>query len=256
MNKVCILSHARCRTSFLIRSFGNAYDLKNKTESYSQVKKLSFKEQIILSKVKDKEVASHDLYEKKLKKFTDELFQQNKWVIKVWPRWFNSSEFCYNVNRNVKNLEACFRFSEYDQIILSKRNPVDSVCSLDLGVKYGYNSSGSVQSNYSTKLKYSKFIDNSIHLHDWHKSFIIEICMIDTIKDYLDTKKINYDYVEFDEIPNFVAKLPHSDNTNYQIPIDTKIDYTQAIPNYDEITYTIQDYIKSIKPILNSINFE
>lgn len=255
MNKVCILSHARCRSSVLIANFSNAYNLENKMESYHDIKKPSMKEQIKISRATDKEIAKQDLYLYKLKNFTDELFKQNKWIIKVWPRYFNSSEFCFNITKYVPNLETYFRLNEYDHIVLSKRDPVDALCSLHLATKYGYNSVDIFQADYSTKLKYTKVKDHRIELNEWYKSFLLEICLIDNIREYLDRKNIRYTYTDFDEIPIYLQTLPKYDSIKYPIPIDTKIDYSNAVPNYDQISNAVHKYIETNKHLLNSITF-
>lgn len=255
--KICVLSHARCRSSVLVSSLSNYYNIENKQEIYDDLKKLSYKERQQIQKSTDKNKETLKIYTNNIVKFTDNLFKNESFVIKVWPRFFNSTEFCFNTESFVESLEDCFRFRSYDKIILSHRDPLDAVCSLTLAVKYGYNSVEEKVSKYITKLKYSNINFNNVDLHPWNQSFLCEIFLIQNIKNYLIKNSIPFTFLDFKEIPSYLEEnYPDSNIPRVShVPFDTKIDYSKAVPNYHQLRDEIENYKHMIVPKLNNIVF-
>lgn len=255
--KICVLSHARCRSSILVTSLANAYNIHNRQEEYDDLKKFSYKERQLVAKSADKKNTTLNIYINKLQNFTDKLFSENdNFVIKVWPRFFNATEFCYNTDSFIKNLEQTFRFSQYDKIILSNRDPLDAVCSLSLGIKYGYNYNDENTAVLGTKRRYANVQQNKVELHDWNKSFIVETLLINNIRSYFDKNKISYDFVPFGDIPSYVTTLPKNELPPvWHLPIDTKIDYSKAVVNYDALKEEVEEYKEIVLPRLNNIIF-
>lgn len=252
-----MLSHARCRSSILVNSFANAYNLTNKQEEYEFIKNFSYKERQAVSKSQDRQAKTLEIYTDKICKFTDQLFSENKdFVIKIWPRMLNASPFCYNVESFVSDLEHCFRFSQYDNIILSQRDPVNAICSLSLAMVYGFNFLDKDRADYATKVKYKNVDIHKVELNDKNKSFLAEILVIDKIKQYFDKKQIRYTYVSFDDIPSYLETLPIPQTPiTWHPPIDTQIDYSKAVCNYGELAMEVEDYKQSILSGLNSFTF-
>lgn len=255
--KICVLSHARCRSSLLVRTLSNAYTLENFQEEYETVKQFTYKERQIISKSENKKIQTLEVYTNRLENFTEKLFSTNNdFVIKIWPRFFNANQFCYNTEFLVKNLQKGFNFQNYDKIILSDRNLLDAVCSLSLAIKYGYNYTDKNLAEYYTKRRYENFHFNQVSLHSWNKSFIVEILLLQRIREYFDKNNIPYTYVKFDDIPDYVCTLPKSQTSNYwHMTIDTKIDYSKAVVNYESLQLEVEKYKQEMLPILNSIAF-
>lgn len=255
--KICVLSHARCRSSILVTSLANAYNIPNLQEDYGDVKKFSYKERQLISKSSDKERETLNIYTNKLQTFTDKLFSENdNFVIKVWPRFFNATEFCYNTNSFVKNLEKTFRFSQYDKIILSNRDALDAVCSLSLAIKYGYNYNDEKLANYGKTQRYKNIQHNKVDLHEWNKSFIVEILLLDQVRQYLDKTNIPYDFVPFSKIPDYISTFPQPQAApKWYLPIDTQIDYSQAVVNYCDVKQEIEKYKQTLAKVINNITF-
>lgn len=255
--KICVLSHARCRSSILVTSLANSYNLVNLQEDYDEAKKFSYKERQQISKSLDKKNETLNIYSDRLEKFTNKFFSENNdFVIKIWPRFFNATEFCYNIDSFIKNLEKTFNFSQYDKIILSNRDPLDAICSLSLAIKYGYNYNDKNLAILGTKRRYENIEHNKVELHSWNKSFLAEILLIDNIRHYFDRKNISYDFVPFTDVPSYVNNLPEPTTPKkWYLPIDTNIDYSKAVINYYEFKKELEDYTRSLIPVLNKIEF-
>lgn len=255
--KVCILSHARCRSTVLSGAFANVFDLHHKQEQYSELKNFSYKERLQIRRSHNKSELTLSIYKDKIMKFTDELFTNDNFVIKVWPRFFNSSKFCFDTEYFIPNLNKFFKFSQYDKIIVSSRNPVDAVCSLSLGVKYGYNHPDKKIADHITKKKYNNYDNNTVVLHPYNKSFLAEIFLIENIKNFLKVNHIPFTFVEFTEIPKYLNdNLPNYEvYKSFPIPLESKIDYKNAVPNYDDLYKEIEEYRETIVPELNKVVF-
>lgn len=252
--KICNIGHARSRSSLINRWLANYFSLQNLDEEYKFIKQSVYSNNTnnINESLKQK-------YQKKIKNKTESIFLNQKFIIKIWPRFLNFSLYCQNYNCYLSDIILNFNLSGYDKIIVTKRNPVSSVCSLWLAKKYGYNYLN-LELERPT-IDYYLNRKNNIHtLPNFYndkeiRSFIVEILLIDKISKYLDCNNIKYDYLDYEEIPAYLQQY-NLDNCEqlYELPIPSNINYSSTIKNFKDVEETIQKIIEEESKKIN--NFE
>lgn len=256
--KIINIGHARSRTSLLTTYIVNYYNVRDLDESYRYVKQYDYRELSLIKKSENKDDLRLEFYKKKLKKYKDTIFNGESFVIKVFPRVFNATELVQNVNSTVVNLEEYFSLSKYDKIFLTYRNNfVDTLCSLYLGQKYIYNTYDFKKNEYFKNKKLDRKYLHIVEFDPLHQSFICEMLLMNRIKAYLDKVNLPYVYLEYSEVPDYVHHnmICEDKNLIQPIPFDAKINYRDAILNYDELEERVGKYIEDISEAINSIEF-
>lgn len=242
--KICNLGHARSRTTFLIRTLANYYSLKDLGETYGSRKKQG---------------QSSDTYKSKIKSFTNLLFTNDNFIIKVWPRYFCSAPLVDSFENLILELDFYFKFSQYDKIIITERDPVESLCSLRIGEKFNYNYYTEDQVTHYRNVRYENKENNIIDVNNkYNKDFLMEIFLMPHIANYLTEKQIPFERLSFDEIPNYCNNYIDSKNLfsiKKPVPLDSGTDYKLCINNYDEVVDFVHKYKLEVEDQLSQIRF-
>lgn len=238
--KICNIGHARSRTTYLTQHLSKYYKINNFNEVYSNCKTTD----------------SLQTLRKNIKLFTQNIFDKNNFIIKVWPRYFSVGDST-NVTF-ISDLNDCFKFSDYDKIIITFREPVDSLCSLSTAELFGYNFNEENKLKESLKNRYTKKITVNLE-NSSNKLFLIEIFLIPYIVKYLNKMQISYTMLEYNSIPQYLQSFELQDDLNFisknSIPtvLDSKTSYKLCINNYNEVQDFVYKYKEEIQPFLDSI---
>lgn len=258
--KICNLGHARSRTSLLTTHLVNYYGCEDIDESYSLIRKKTYVNYFTNDGL-SMEQKYFQVYKNNVINYTNSIFEKESFIVKLWPRWMNSSEFSQNFETLILDLDTTFRLHDYDKIIITTRNPVDALCSLWLATRNGYNFNvDDVRAEYFIKRKAnSNSIMPNIFTNRWHLSFLTEIFLMDKICEYLDSKNIRYTYLSYDNVPSYLEnkyKLTPNHPNLQPMTIDFKVNYTTAVKNYEEVKEQVYKFQTEILPRINSITFK
>lgn len=257
--KICNLGHARSRTSLLTTQLVNYYGCEDIDESYTYVRKKTYVNYFTKDGLSI-EQKYLQVYKNNIINYTNSIFENESFIVKLWPRWMNSSEFCQNFDTLILDLDDTFRLRDYDKIMVTKRNPVDALCSLWLATRNGYNFTiGDDRADYFTKRKSNgNNVMPDINTNKWHLSFLTEIFLIDKICEYLDSKNIRYVYLSYEDVPSYLNneyKLTPSHPNLQLMTIDSKINYATAVKNYEQVREQVHKFQIEIMPRINNISF-
>lgn len=232
--KIGLISRGRTRSSIVQESLSRKHRLFNNFEIYLQAQKVI--------KLNEK---SDDLnnFQKKLKNITDTIFLKQNFICKLWPSMLisrphmfeNTQPFDDIKDKIIFNISEYFRISDYDELYYLNRDLHHSTISWIYRCKRNklMNSVKYLQSNTSDSPLVITIDDNDLSIA---RFYILEYCLQEKIKDFLDEQKIPYtDITEtYDQyIDNKIHHITPSNN-----------DYSKLITNCDMLPKFIDDWYK------------
>lgn len=254
--RICNLGHARSRSSLLIFHLQNYYNnLTNYNETYAQLKKKSYGKYSADQNLslKDTQFAN---YSEKIFDFTNQIFSNsNNFIIKLWPRYMNCTNFVQEFDCFILNLNDCFKLNEYDKIYVTVREPVDTLCSYKLGQLYKFHYTDLQEFTYYNQKKKSNYENNIVLDNLENRSLITEIFLIDKICEYMDKKNIKYKLINYNDAPQYLERNYPIIGNDYKhfMPMDNQLRYSEIIKNYAEVQDWVKNFRKDIMPKINNL---
>lgn len=244
--KVLLLSMARSRSSVIVNSYSQKYQIPNLFEDYEPVSPNNVSKMVFMKKPE----ILWDKFQTLTKNKTDTIFSNNQstgFVIKLFPiNIVNDFQFNplfnkipnWNITQDsILDLEESFRISEYDKILISYRhNMTDQICSW----WHAYNKSFFLTNNKNVAKAFTpkgKIVVSTFDSHYTIKSAIIHKKLLEYIPTYLNKKNLPYTLLEYNEVPTYLQE--NFSDIEFST-IDTKYDYKNLIENYNEINETVQ----------------
>jgi hypothetical protein len=243
--KVILLSTARSRSSVIVNSYSQKYQITNLFEEYKDVCPENVSKLVFFHRQSD----LLNKFKKLTKEKTDKIFHDNPngFVIKLFPvnilnDFQYNPEFAKNSNWHITedsllDLEEYFQISKYDKIIITyRKNTCDQICSW----WHAYNKKIFLTNNeqdVSALTPKGKIeIDTPYPLYTL-KSTIVYKKYLEYISTYLDKKNLKYTLLEYHDVPKYLE-----DNfSNITLStVDTKYDYKNQIENYNSLNETIE----------------
>jgi len=251
--KICVIGRARTRSSIFCESVAAHFGLKNYNETYASASQPLFNPFFFqrLSKL-EKDEYNWDRYKKLILKTTEEMFDKNHFVTKLWPKWFvQNSQGKKVISENLQefnvitNLQEYFKILNYDKIYWIDRNITDSLCSLS----FVY----TVRTFHSTISILNKpiVIDTNSR---WVQHYLFDVLISKKFKNFLDENKINYSFLTYDEVPDYCIKN-YAGVDNFQFK-DGHRDYKTLISNYEEVQYQVSNFLENRYYLVKDIKFD
>lgn len=249
--KILVLCTPRTRSTVLLDTLSKHYKLENKGET------LHFSIGKVQNTVKNPNLneAYYNHFLTIFKKDVEINFQQNNFIAKLFPNMLVYSDHLlddpniYNVQM-ITNLKYYLNIHKYNKIFYLNRNITDTICSwyfADLTNYFNFKSFETLQEQLSKTTKFS------IELNSDLKFFIYECSLLYQIKKYLINNKIEFTYLDFQDIPNFLStNYPNVEPTT----IDSKIDYSQLVLNYKELDEKCQKFYNQCIEATDKIIFK
>lgn len=246
----CIIGMKRTRSSVLAESISKFYDSDNYFAMWDSITP-SLKDHVFFNKFPayEKKQAKLDWFKKGIKEATLKVFNTPNSVIKLFPRFMIYHDIQYvqdhkksKLPKNLDELiiiteiEEYFQLSKFNKIIYLERNITDAVASYCYAIyldKFQFYTVKEVR-QYNKTCKPITIDLNS----PWIDFCIFEYMLKNQIKKYLDSIKLNYTLLNYDEIPHHCDLYYSGSNNRLQ---DSQFDYSKIIINYANL----QDYINS-----------
>lgn len=261
----CVIGMKRTRSSVLTCSISNHFDSDNFFGTYDGLTP-KLKDQTYfnrLPKIEQGQAKLQFLKDETIK-LTDEVLASPNAVIKLFPRYM-----MYHLTPSVKNhancvlpkdyndiimitdVEECYKLSKFKKLYLLKRNVTDAICSYGYGVYLNmFQFKDDTELNYFTKIANPTTISLD---SQWLDFCIFESILLDHLQSYLDTSKLSYHLLDYDEIPDYCDQT-YSKDKHYKY---SNFDYKRLILNYNDIEEYISDYIEKNKDwVKNNIFFK
>lgn len=232
--KILIVCRPRTRSTLLINSLSDFYNLNNKDENYKFCHgKLSH------ALIDD---TRFSLFENCIKSTTQNNFYEDNFVIKLFPRFLilNTMEIDsleeYNL-KIIEDLSYYISFNKYNQVYFLNRDLVDSVCSWAYGNYIN-------TFNFYDNITHKNIFDQNLKLHidinhnSILKFYILETAILNCWKTFLNNN-IQHISLDYNDIPTYIS-------TNFQNivskSIDNKFNYKELIVNYNNLEKDIFRY--------------
>jgi len=251
-HRIAVFSTPRTKSSFVCESVCEHYGAVNHSELWTGV--ISAVQRIPLPN-------TWDNWRSKVKYMNNRLFTEYvTFGYKVWaPAFIHKFQFLSDRESFLKkpnvtfNLTETFRFDDFTEFYILKRNTTDMVCSWLHAREtkvWGYKDLDDVRKNHP--LYYTTDIDKNFEQHknlvDW---LIYSATAIDRIEPYLQTLNKPYYVLNFDEIPTFI--LNKFNVKSDFIPNDFK--YSDVVKNYSLIDEYVQEKKELFSKHTQTFNF-
>jgi hypothetical protein len=236
--KIGLISRGRTQSSAILWTLFKKHNLtKNLGEIYFEASNNIVKYQSIKT-LSDKNYSVNDDFQQQLKDITNAIFLRERFVCKLWPsmlimpkhKFKNNQTFDDIKSKIIFNITEYFRILDYDQLYYIDRDLHKS------SISWVYAKKTKLFHNYKN-MKYSPLpITIDENDLDIIRFYVLESCLQEKIKDFLDREKILYtditekytDYIDDSATP---ATL-------------TNNDYTKLITNYDILPNFIDNWYK------------
>lgn len=249
---ICVIGRARTRSSIFCESVASYYGLKNFNEQYAVASAPIFNPFLFRGLTQEeKNTFNWNRYKSEIRKVTEEMFQTNHFVTKLWPKWFvqnyqgkrvlseNLTEF-----KIITNLQEYFKILDYDKIYWIDRTVTDSICSLAfVYTVHKFHSTISILDN-------PIFIDTNSR---WVQHYLFDILISRKFKLFLDDKNIAYNQLTYDDVPNYCIKQ-YAGIEGFEFK-DGRRNYKNLISNYNEVDEYVSNFLKNKFYLVENIKF-
>lgn len=261
----CVIGMKRTRSSVLTCSIANHFNSDNFFGTYDGLTP-KLKDQIYFNRLSKNEQrqAKLDFLKKETITLTDEVLASPNAVIKLFPRYM-----MYHITPSVKNhaacilpkdyndiimitdVEECYKLSKFKKLYVLKRNITDAICSYGYGIYLNmFQFKDDIELNHFRKLANPTIIPLD---SPWLDFCIFESILLDHLRIYLDTNKLTYHLLNYDEIPDYCDQT-YSKDKHFKY---SNFDYKSLILNYNELDEYINDFVKNNKDwVKNNIFFK
>lgn len=243
--KVMLLSMARTRSSVIVNSYAQKYQITNLFEEYRHVAPDNVSKLVFFQRPAD----LWDKFQKLTKQKTNEIFRNNPngFVIKLFPvnilndfqynPYFNKNGDWNITEKSILDLQEYFQISNYDKIIiLYRKNSCDQICSWWHAYSKRFFLTDN-QDEISRNIPKGKIHVGTLDPQYTIKCSIIYKKYLEYISTYLDKKNLKYTLLEYDDVPEYLE----NNFSDIQLStIDTKFDYKNQIENYYSLSETVQ----------------
>lgn len=250
--KVVVLGMLRTRSSFLLSTICNNYNLQDKWEPYEKL-------------TRDVTGANFNKspdnlwlrYKEKTIEFTSKLMSENNFGLKLFSHGFFNSykiENCICKNQQIRldssdmlDLEKHLQISNYNKVFfLTRNNYVDNICSylFGLNTKMLFEKEQALLINFYNK----PILINYDKLH--FQSMIIKQMLMRVFEGKIIEYKIPYTKLDYQEVPHYITSNFPNTETDF---IETKFDYKKLIKNYDQIINEIEEQKEKFLPVIDSL---
>lgn len=258
--KILILSRGRTRSSYLQDKLSQTYQIDNyleklNTNGYAYSDTLNFKYRHVTGNVEN---LRWNHFCKLSREVTDNLFKNENFVVKLWPRMLVS--FPQQVvgkledykPKIITDLTTNYRIKEYDTIYFLDRDITDSVCSWIYAriIKQFLfkNINDSKIDRRIQQLEPVVIPDNYLPTINY---YIYEIALQHKILDYLYENQINFIKLDYNDIPDYCnSTLKGVDMFKHY-----NFDYNSVIVNYNEIRDHSLNAYEIAKSLVSNIKF-
>jgi hypothetical protein len=235
--KIGLISRGRTQSSAIVRTLAKRHNLEDVFEIYFNAHNHILSYQHIKSLGNKKYDKSKDFH-KQILVTTDNLFNKENFICKLWPSMlsepFNiitANDTFYDIkNKTIFNISEYFRIRKYDQLYYINKDLQHST------ISWAYTKKTQLFHRFKSK----EYLTPMITIDDTDlsliKFYILEYCLQEKIKDFLNEQQISYtditetynQYIDADDLKTTVT-----DN-----------DYTKLISNYDTLPSFIDDWYK------------
>lgn len=243
--KILIIGRPRTRSTLLINTLSNFYKLSDRDEHYKY----------ILGKLNNN-LNGIDYAKSHIKTFTQKLFSEDNFVIKLFPRMSITSPYKISDLKSyqlsiINDLSYFYNLKKYDKIFFIDRELVESVYS------YAYSNHINIFNFRDQKIlnEYSKnrepvFID--FKSKDHLRFCVLEKAILDVWYNSLLELNIKFTTLGYNDIPKFI-----SDNYPNIITstLNNTFNYKTLISNYDECSSHILEFYDECKTFTKRLTF-
>lgn len=237
--KIGIICRGRTRGTAILDALCTKHNLNNKNELYFDVNEVILTHRDLRKNISIRQL--QELFTKKIKETTTNLFLENNFGCKLWPSMLAMPANEHNIyNESLEEIkptlifdvEYYFNISKYDQLYYVDRDIESSTLS------WVYSKRTDIYHTYSGNK--NKYYPITVNNEDFAKArfYILECCLQQKIKNYLIEKNI-----AFIEISDENYNLYSDGTKTYE---ETKIDYKDYITNFVDfkqfIKKTYQEY--------------
>lgn len=252
--KIIIIGTLRTRSSYLLDTLSQEYNLEDKWEPYDDLfrKKTN-------GMLKNLPENVWPEYKKAAQEMTEKFMQQDNFILKVFSHaFFNTVKAEWNLMRNkpftldkandLLDLETHLNISKYNHIyFLTRKDYINNICSYLFGQ---YTNT----LLYTAKERHGIKFQNRPMIVRYNKLFIqlliIQNMFLKVFEKKLVETSLPYVKLDYDEVPNYVlSNFPNIVNKF----IETKFDYKSIIKNYDEIVNVIEEEKIKFQPLIDNL---
>lgn len=205
----------------------------------------------------------HTVSEEKFKLFancikvhTQNNFNQDNFVVKLYPRMLTLSSYSVELLENYKlklieNLTYFTNIRKYDKVYFLNRNLVDSICSWAYGNYINCFNFYDSQTFISTT-QHLPLLNIDLNTDNILKFYILESAILSSWKKFIDSNNISHITLDYDDIPDYIKN--NFDNTTSNT-IYGNLNYKKLITNYSLLEEQVLNYYNLCLQKVNNLTY-
>jgi hypothetical protein len=237
--KICVIGLTRSRSTLFVETISNFYNIPIIGQEFNEVLPRQLADRPWLDDTVAPEIPQKHLA--KVKFALNEINDSPTGVVRYHPEQLSFIPF----SGSVLDLDL-FNFKQYDKILFTVRRDIANMISSRFVAtelnRWTYNFESQV---------HNKITPMSLGLPGYYhiKLALYNELIVSRLKDYLLTNNIQYEQVDYNDVPAYLDINFPSDH--YQSTVETKYDYKSIVTNFDEIMELYEKFKPEVQELFN-----